>query len=245
MKGLIPVLIMLLALAAAAADHFGCGPVAPAPEEVEAAMVALRAENARWRLAWEALLDAADLVRVEDVAPDVVVNLRYATADNFTGRAVYPVHIALLRRETARKLAAANAELMEQGYRIKLWDAYRPYSLHLQLWQAAGDKRHFFADPRFGSVHNRGAAVDVTLVDARGRPVEMPSDFDDFSGAGHRNAPMSGAARAHLDLLTEVMCRHGFEAIEHEWWHFEDNAWWRYPILDVPLEVYNIITDGR
>ena len=178
------------------------------------------------------------LVRVEAIDPHIVLDLRYASADNFSGKPVYPVNVALLQRETARKLAAANAELMERGYRLKLWDAYRPFHLHQLLWELAGDKRYFFADPRYGSVHNRGAAVDVTLVDARGREVEMPTDFDDFSGGAHRHAPMSPAARANLDLLTEVMSRNGFQYIDFEWWHFEDISWWQYPLLDLPLELF-------
>lgn len=175
------------------------------------------------------------LVRVEAIERHIVLDLRYAGANNFTGKAVYPVNVALLQRETALKLAAANAELMELGYRLKLWDAYRPYHLHQLLWEMAGDKRYFFADPRYGSAHNRGAAVDVTLVDALGREVEMPTDFDDFSGRAHRHARMSKAARANLDLLTEVMLRNGFQYIDFEWWHFEDTSWWQYPILDLPL----------
>ncbi|MGI6365139.1 MAG: M15 family metallopeptidase [Bacillota bacterium] len=238
------VLVILMAMTVVPAEQMPPGVREATREEVEAELDALRAENAQLRSALRAVLEASDLVRVEDIDSAIVLDLRYATKNNLTGRAVYPAHVALLRRETARKLAAANAELIEQGYRIKLWDAYRPYHLHVQLWQAAGDKRHFFADPRYGSVHNRGAAVDVTLVDAQGREVEMPSDFDDFSGAGHRRAPMSQAARANLDLLTEVMHRHGFVSIDFEWWHFEDSTWWRYPIIDVPLELYDIITGG-
>jgi D-alanyl-D-alanine dipeptidase len=180
--------------------------------------------------------EGSGLVRVEAIDQHIVLDLRYASANNFTGKPVYPVNAALLQGDTALKLAAANAELMERGYRLKLWDAYRPYHLHQKLWEMAGDKRYFFADPKYGSVHNRGAAVDVTIVDARGREMEMPSDFDDFSGRGHRLASMSTAARANLDLLTEVMVRHGFQYIDFEWWHFEDISWWQYPILDLPLE---------
>lgn len=180
----------------------------------------------------------SNLVRVGDIDNLIVLDLRYASRNNFTGKPVYPVNVALLQRETALKLAAANAELMEQGCRLKLWDAYRPYHLHQLLWELAGDKRYFFADPRYGSVHNRGAAVDVTLVDIRGREVEMPTDFDDFSGRAHRQASMSPAARANMDLLTEVMVRHGFQYIDFEWWHFEDNSWWQYPILDLSLELF-------
>lgn len=188
----------------------------------------------------EVTLDQGDLVKVEDIDPSVALDLRYATKNNFSGLAVYPVNVAVLRRGTALKLAAANAQLMEQGYRIKLWDAYRPFHLHQLLWEMAGDKCYFFAHPKYGSVHNRGAAVDVTLVDIQGKEVEMPTDFDDFSGSAHRYAPMSSVARANLDLLTEVMISNGFQTIDFEWWHFEDASWWQYSILDLPLQLFTL-----
>lgn len=183
-------------------------------------------------------LHLAELVRIEDVDETILIELRYASRDNFTGEPVYPVAVALLRRETAEKLSNANGELMEMGYRIKVWDAYRPYHVHKALWQAAGSKRNFFADPQYGSIHNRGAAVDITLVDMQGQELEMPSDFDDFTGRGHRAAQMSDQARTNMDLLTDVMVRNGFVYLDFEWWHFADNQWWRYPILDLPLEKF-------
>lgn len=178
---------------------------------------------------------SAGLVPVAEIDPLIVIDLRYATENNFSGQKVYQENVALLREETAHRLAAANAELVERGYRIKLWDAYRPSRLHYLLWELAGEKRYYFASPRYGSVHSRGAAVDVTMVDALGQEVEMPSDFDDFSGKAHRLAPMSAMARANLDLLTAAMRGNGFQALDFEWWHFEDTDWWRYPLLDLPL----------
>lgn len=182
----------------------------------------------------EISLDAG-LVLVETIDPLIVIDLRYAGADNFTGKPVYPVATAMLRRDTAEKLAAANAELVERGYKIKLWDGYRPHRYQWLLWEAAGGNQGFFADPRYGSVHSRGAAVDITMVDALNREVEMPTDFDDFSDKAHRLAPMTETARANLALLTEAMVRNGFQTISFEWWHFEDVQWGRYPILDLPF----------
>lgn len=239
MKRWLPILVVAILV-------YGAPPgVQGASQAAQQELEMLRQENIRLRTALEAVLAKSDLVRVEDIDSAIVVDLRYATKNNFIGRAVYPTHVALLRRNTALKLAAANAELMEQGYRIKLWDAYRPYHIQRELWQAAGDKRHFFADPRYGSVHNRGAAVDVTLVDAQGREVEMPSDFDNFSGQGHRSSSMTTVAQANLNLLTEAMLCHGFCSLDFEWWHFEDSAWWRYPIIDIPLELYDIDIRGE
>lgn len=241
MKKIIPVLALVIFGVVALADLvWPQVQLASEPWE-QAELDALRAENAELRQAIQVLFQVSDLVRIEDIDSGIVVDLRYAVENNFTGKAVYPANIALLRRETAEKLAAANAELMQSGYQLKVWDAYRPYHIHQLLWSLAGDKQRFFADPRYGSVHNRGAAVDVTLLDARGREVEMPTDFDDFSGAAHReHAGMSIEAKANLELLTEVMVRHGFQPIDFEWWHFEDSQWWKYPLLDLPLEMYPI-----
>lgn len=237
MKRLIPI-FAILALTAIAVLDFPFSQVRQVSDPaVLAELDALRVENTELRQTVQVLLQVADLVRIQDIDTGIVVDLRYATEDNFTGRPVYPAHVALLRRETAEKLAAANAELMASGYRIKIWDAYRPYHIHQLLWSLAGEKQYYFADPRYGSVHNRGAAVDVTLLDAWGREVEMPTDFDDFTGAAHRRSSMSSEARANMELLTEVMVRHGFLPIEFEWWHFEDSQWWKYPLLDLPLEL--------
>jgi len=243
MKRWVPWLIVAVVVVLALADGFL--PLArPVAEEVQVELNALRQENLELRSALKVLAQVSDLVRIQDIDASIIVELRYASGNNLTGRPVYPAPVALLQRETALKLAAANAQLKERGFRLKVWDAYRPYHIHQMLWEAAGDKRHFFADPRYGSIHNRAAAVDVTLVDSTGKPVEMPTDFDDFTGRAHRNHPeMSQASRENLDLLTEVMAESGFTYIDFEWWHFVDTEWWRYPILDLPLEPYGELPD--
>jgi len=240
---MVPMLVVLVVVAITIVDLF-LPRVKQVDLAVQAELDALRMENTDLRHALKVLMQVSDMVNIQDVDNSILVDLRYATKDNLTGKQIYPANIALLRRETAVKLADANAELMESGYRIKVWDAYRPYHLHQLLWDAAGDQRHFFADPRYGSIHNRGAAVDITLVDLKGRELEMPTDFDDFSGLGHRNSSMSPEARKNMGILTEVMVRHGFQYIDFEWWHFEDCAWWRYPILDLPLEFIIDLAQG-
>ena len=238
MKRFIPLLIMLAVIIIVIADMVLPG-VSPVSEPAQAELEALENEIIELRQVIQMLTRVNDLVRIQDVDDDILVDLRYASSNNFSGKRVYPADVALLRRETALKLARANAQLMEQGFRIKVWDAYRPYHIHQILWNAAGDKRHFFADPRYGSIHNRGAAVDITLVDSEGREIPMPSDFDDFHGGGHRNAVMSPEARENMDLLTAVMVENGFDSLDFEWWHFEDSNWWLYPILDMPLELFD------
>jgi len=179
------------------------------------------------------------LVRVQDIDPDIVVELRYATENNFTGRIVYPHDVCVLRESTAIKLANANRELMEMGYRIKVWDAYRPVYVQRIFWEIVPDSRYVANPDKGGSKHNRGTAVDVTLVDMEGNELEMPSGFDDFTGKGSRNGKnMSETARKNMELLTDVMVRNGFTTISTEWWHFNDSDSDKYEIIDVNLEEF-------
>src|SRR3990167_4865629 len=121
------------------------------------------------------------LVRVQDIDPNIVLDLRYATENNFTGKKVYPVAVCVLRKEAAQKLAAANAELMKDGYRIKVWDAYRPPYVQRIFWNLVPDERYVANPDKGGSRHNRGGAVDLTLIDENGNELEMPTGYDDFS----------------------------------------------------------------
>ena len=170
---------------------------------------------------------------------DLVIDLKYATTDNFTGKVVYPSAIAVLRAETAEKLAAANKELMTLGYRIKVWDAYRPVSVQIIFWELVQDSRYVANPYKGGSIHNKGSAVDITLVDSSGKEIEMPSAFDDFSERASRNNPnMSSAARKNMKLLTDIMVKHGFTYIDSEWWHFNDSNAKKYDIVDIDLTLF-------
>lgn len=179
------------------------------------------------------------LVRVQELDPSIVTDMRYATANNFTKQEIYPAAVAVLRQETAQKLAAANAEFKERGYRIKIWDAYRPPYVQQIFWDLVPDERYVANPAKGGSRHNRGGAVDLTLVDANGAEVEMPTGFDDFSESAWPNNPqMSAQARQNLDVLTQVLTKHGFTPIEHEWWHWDDADWRDFPLVDVNLEKF-------
>ncbi|MBM7649765.1 D-alanyl-D-alanine dipeptidase [Bacillus ectoiniformans] len=178
------------------------------------------------------------LVDIRKVDPWIVIDLRYATTNNFTKKKIYPAAIPLLRKETAYKLAKVNQEVKKRGYRVKIWDGYRPFSAQRVLWNASPDKR-YVADPNKGSKHNRGAAVDITLVDQNRKEVIMPTGFDHFTPAASRNSKtMNQRARINLNYLTHVMKKHGFKTINSEWWHYEDTNWAKYPLLDVPLEAF-------
>jgi len=172
------------------------------------------------------------LVDLAAAAPDVKVDLRYATDDNFFRRRFYPEARALLRPSTAVKLAAAQKEFAASGLSLKVWDAWRPLRVQREMWKVMPDP-DYVADPAKGSRHNRGAAVDVTLVNKDGRELEMPTGFDDFSPRAHADAAnVSGSAKQNRALLRAVMERHGFRALRTEWWHFDDADWEQFGILE-------------
>lgn len=180
----------------------------------------------------------ADLVEPAAMDPTVRLDVRYATANNFLGRPVYAEARALLQREAAEALLRAHRALREKGYGLLLFDAYRPWSVTKLFWDLTPKaKRAFVANPRTGSKHNRGTAVDLTLYDlATGREVEMPSAYDDFSERAHPGyAGGAAEARERRDLLRAAMEGEGFTVEPNEWWHFNWKDWRSYPILDVPF----------
>ena len=160
----------------------------------------------------------------------IQIELRYATTENFTHKRVYRSGRCRLRPAAATALVAAQRELRARGLGLKVWDCYRPLSVQKVFWSLVPDER-YVADPAKGSRHNRGAAVDVTLVDARGRELPMPTKFDDFSERAHRDfAALPEDARRNRALLEDVMTRHGFTGLPTEWWHFDLNGWEAYEI---------------
>ncbi|MDZ7373865.1 MAG: D-alanyl-D-alanine dipeptidase [candidate division KSB1 bacterium] len=178
---------------------------------------------------------AEDLVEVTSAVPGVVVDLKYATQDNFTGRVLYDTSCCFLRRGTAEKLRRVQLRLEKRGYRLKIWDGYRPLFVQKRMWELVPDPR-FVADPRVGSRHNRGAAVDVTLVDSSGRELEMPTGFDDFSERARRDYDgCSPEAKRNRQILEDAMRAEGFVPLPSEWWHFDDADWRKYKVVDIPI----------
>ena len=175
-----------------------------------------------------------DFVRVRDYIPEIEVDLRYAAADNFCGQVVYDFSEAYLRYGTVRKLSAAQEVLAAQGYRLKIWDAFRPVSAQFVLWEICPDSR-YVADPNRGySSHSRGNTVDVTLLTASGEEVEMPTGFDDFSALADRDySDVSEPAAANARLLETVMTDAGFQPYFGEWWHFSDTD--AYEVAETPI----------
>jgi D-alanyl-D-alanine dipeptidase len=191
-------------------------------------------------LAWAALLAAAP-PRLADVAatiPDVVVDLRYATASNFLGRAVYPPGArCLLLPSVADRLARAADRLRARGLRLRVYDCYRPPAVQREMWRRV-PRRGLVADPaRGGSNHNRAAAVDVGLATAGGGEVELPTAFDAFEPRARADAiaGVSPAARANRGLLRAAMEAEGFRVNRMEWWHFDAPEARGAPLLEVEL----------
>lgn len=177
-----------------------------------------------------------DIVNVKELCPRIRVELRYATPRNGVGRAVYPRGSrCLLRRGTAERLCRVQKRLEQRGLGLKVWDAYRPLAAQQALWDVCPDPR-FVAPPRRGSMHNRGAAVDVTLVDGRGYELSMPCDFDTFT---IRAKTLYGGGRAvqrrNRELLHAAMAAEGFVPDRNEWWHFHDPDWRRCRLANVSL----------
>lgn len=174
-----------------------------------------------------------DLARVD---PRIVLDLRYATENNFLGRKLYPVARCLLRESVAHRLRRVQDDLEAQGLGLKVFDGYRPLSVQKKMWEVMPDPT-YVADPAKGSRHNRGAAVDLTLVDAAGNELPMPSEFDEFTERAHRDyAGGTDEQRRNRRILQDAMERHGFTGLDSEWWHFDAPGWTSYPVLDQPLE---------
>jgi len=168
--------------------------------------------------------------------PGLILDLRYATPDNFLKQKVYPDGArCLLLPDTTERLRRVARALEKQGYRLRVYDCFRPRSVQFQMWKIL-PVPGYVADPYKGSNHNRGAAVDITLAQRDGGRVEMPTEFDAFTPAAHQGYDGGTAAsRAHREILREAMTAEGFVPNRMEWWHFDLPRASRYPVLDVPL----------
>jgi len=176
------------------------------------------------------------LVDATTVVPELRLDIRYATPNNFTGRTLYPAARCLLRPEVAERLKRAQTAARAAGYGLLVYDCYRPLSVQREMWHLVPDER-YVANPAKGSRHNRGAAVDLTLVDAAGTPLAMPTGYDDFSPRAHRDfTDLPAAAVANRATLERIMTEAGFTGLPTEWWHFDANGWEQYDVLDVPLQ---------
>lgn len=176
----------------------------------------------------EYLTDDA-LVPVKRFIPDLVVELKYATQDNFTGSVIYDFEEVYLRLGTVKKLMLVQSELRDMGMGLKIWDGFRPVWAQRSLWDVRPDP-NYVSHPETGArTHCRGNTVDVTLVDSSGMEFEMPSGFDAFTAQGDRNySDCTEIAGGNAVFLEQIMDKYGFSGITSEWWHFVDET--DYPV---------------
>lgn len=181
-----------------------------------------------------------DLVNLAEFDRRLQVDLRYATANNFMSKPLYPVTRAMLQRPAAEALKRAHELLRAVGYGLVILDAYRPWQVTREMWDKHPWHRAYLADPLDGSRHNRGCAVDVTLFDLKtGLQVDMPSDYDDFSERAHPDyAGGTATQRQARDALRSAMEAEGFSVYQNEWWHFDYQGWQGYPVLNLPLQSF-------
>jgi D-alanyl-D-alanine dipeptidase len=175
-----------------------------------------------------------DLVEVTEYVDDAVIDMRYATDDNFTHHAIYPKAVCKLRRSVAQRLAKAAKTLRAQKRRLLIWDCYRPTDVQEELWKLVPDEK-YVADPKKGSRHSRGAAIDLALVDADGKPVVLPTAFDDFTKAAHRKTALAGKTGVEAKRLEAAMKKAGFVGMPTEWWHFDAPDAGDFPLSNAPL----------
>ncbi|HET8713734.1 MAG TPA: M15 family metallopeptidase [Gemmatimonadales bacterium] len=182
---------------------------------------------------------APDLIEPARLDTTIHLDIRYATTNNFLGSVFYSSAHAFLQRPAAEAVQRAARVLRPKGYGLLIHDAYRPWYVTKVFWDATPPaSRWLVADPSRGSKHNRGSAVDITLYElATGKPVEMPSTYDEATPRSMANFP-GGTSRQrwHRALLRRTMEAEGFIANPEEWWHFDYRDWQRYPILNRTFE---------
>lgn len=178
----------------------------------------------------------ADLVELTSLSDTIRLDIRYATADNFVGKKVYPEARAFLQRPAAEALVRVHRKLNEKGLGLMIFDGYRPWAITKLFWDVTPeDKRKFVANPDKGSKHNRGCAVDLSIYDLRtGKLLPMPSEYDEFTERASPDYPGgTEEERANRDMLRRLMEAEGFTVNPNEWWHFDYKDWQEYAIYDI------------
>ncbi|MGA2955524.1 MAG: M15 family metallopeptidase [Thermodesulfobacteriota bacterium] len=177
-----------------------------------------------------------DLVDIKEINPHIIVDMKYAAEDNFVKTKLYDSNTCFLRRSTASKLDTVQRKLEGMNLGLKVWDCYRPLAVQKILWAILPNER-YVANPEKGSRHNRASAVDVTLVDLQGNELQMPTGFDDFSPRAHRQyQDIPEGVFRNRTLLEGMMKKAGFLPLPEEWWHYDDEKWMEFDILNVPFE---------
>ena len=183
------------------------------------------------------------LVEINKYVPDVILDIRYATVNNFTGQQIYNQPRAFARLPVAEALQQVQKELKRNGLGLKIYDAYRPYAATVKFYEVYHDTT-YVASPYHGSRHNRGAAVDISLIDlTTGEELEMPTVFDDFTIKAHPDfMNLSKKALQNRRLLINILKKNGFTVYPSEWWHFDFKGWEQFEIMDFTFEQLDKLT---
>lgn len=173
------------------------------------------------------------IVKLKLVDPTILQDVRYATKNNFTKQVLYKTNEVYLRYEVACSLKAVNDYLKKKyGYKLLVFDGYRPISVQKKMWEIVPNT-NYVANPKTGSRHNRGASVDLTIVDENNKPLDMGTDFDDFTpkaNAYYKNLPEN--VLKNRKILQDAMKKFGFRVMTSEWWHFDFVNWKKFNMID-------------
>lgn len=175
----------------------------------------------------------SSIVPLMNIDSTVITDVRYATVDNFTGQVLYPTDKVYIRKVVGDSLSQAHKYLISRyNLRIKIFDGYRPLSVQKKMWEIMPDDR-YVANPANGSRHNRGAAVDITIIDSNGAELEMGTEYDNFTERAHYDyEDLPQSVKRNRKILRDAMIKYGFNPIDTEWWHFDFNGWQKFSILD-------------
>lgn len=178
-----------------------------------------------------------ELLNLEKIIPEILLDIKYATPDNFTKQVIYKEAKAFARKPVAEALRKANLEFSQLGYSIKIFDAYRPYRATVKFFEIVGDTR-YVASPKNGSRHNKGCAIDLTLVDTKTkRELPMPTEYDSFRKEAWAEAPVSDPEiLKNRTTLIQVLSKYGFRVNKTEWWHYDFLDCFGFEVLDIPFE---------
>jgi D-alanyl-D-alanine dipeptidase len=179
-----------------------------------------------------------ELVDLEKFIPRIVLDIRYATTNNFTGAKVYNIAKAYARKPVAEALKKAQSDFKKLGYGIKIYDAYRPYSATVKFYELMKGDTTYVANPYKGSRHNRGCALDMTIIDLKtGKDLQMPSGYDAMQKESWPSAPVADPTiRKNRETLISVMEKNGFKVYVTEWWHFDFVGWEKFEVMGIDFE---------
>lgn len=187
-------------------------------------IIAANAQNETHAVETKQEINDTTFVNLKDYSTNFIYDMKYATEDNFLKAKVYDCAECLLRFKTVKALIAANKDFNKKGFKIKLYDCYRPVSIQKKMWEIVSNPE-YVADPKKGSIHNRGGAVDISLVDVTGKEVDMGTAFDFFGPrASHNFTMLSNEVKDNRKYLKKIMIKNGFNSFDSEWWHYNLKA---------------------